>query len=308
MNAPFISLIICSYNRAQQLRRLLESVSHLRNLDAIDHEIIIVDNNSSDNTREVIEGFKPFLTIRSYLEKQQGLSYAKNRGIKEAKGAYLAFIDDDVCVDQNWLIELLRCIKEHTPDCIAVKVLPRWESERPAWLTDALSMNLGLLDYGDQPFHIRSRDRQFVGTSFCVKRSLFDNERYLFKTQLGRTGKRVLSSEETELFLRLLRDHRLIWYWPSAFVYHIVPRHRMSVGYLLKWNFYYGQSMGKLQTFFPLGLYESKKAMLLKRTKLIMRNLITLHKRYIELLTLCARFIGLIVYTLSKHNQADNAD
>ena len=148
-------------------------------------EVIVVDNNSSDNTRKVVEDFvrSSELNIRYVFEGKQGHSHARNTGVKEAKGEIIAFTDDDVIVEKSWIHNIDRIFKEDYVGCIGGKILPIWEKPCPKWLTKDLYGYLALLDYGENPFYIDSPE--IWGANFAVKSSLFQKYGY-FDTTLGR--------------------------------------------------------------------------------------------------------------------------
>ena len=100
-----ISVILCTYNRCQSLAKTLESIAVSVLPESVEWEVVVVDNNSKDQTREVIEDFcrRNAGRFRYIHESQQGLSHARNAGIREARGEILAFTDDDIIVDNKWL-------------------------------------------------------------------------------------------------------------------------------------------------------------------------------------------------------------
>jgi GT2 family glycosyltransferase len=214
--------------------------------DKTGYEIVVVDNNSSDGTKNVVqEAERSFAgKLRYVFESKQGLSCARNKGIREAKGDFAAFLDDDVIVEKNWLVELVKCIETRDPDCIGGKVLPRWGAKKPFWLTENICMKLGLLDYGDKPFQIIDESTPVVGANFAVRRQIFQDEGYRFETRLGRMGKKLFSGEEIDLFLKLLKNKRAIWYCPSFCVYHDITGEKLKISYFLKWSYYHGKSCG----------------------------------------------------------------
>ncbi len=300
--APFISIIICTYNNTERLKNALNSLLNLTSVEDKNYEIILINNNSSDDTENTAKSISPLFLgrLRYYFEKSQGLSYARNRGIKEAKGDYVTFIDDDCTVEKNWLNELNKCIKLHNPDIIGGKILLYWETKKPRWLTENLRANLGLLDYGDKPFRITSHDNQIVGANFTVRKAIFENQKYLFKVQLGRQGKKLFSAEETELFFNLFHDGYQLWYWPASCAYHHIPKSKTTISYFLKWYFYYGQTIGYLQKLCPQVLSYNGNSILRHRLKILIRCLKTIDKSYVELITFFARYLGIAVYYLKR--------
>src|ERR1044072_5063366 len=148
------SVIIATYNRAEELGKTLESLKGLESSGP--WEVIIVDNNSSDNTREVVlERVESYpVPLRYIMEKEQGRSAALNAGIRVAQGELLAVADDDVRVEPHWLKTVERELT--TLDCnyVGGKALPIWSGKLPNWLPNRGGKHWGviaLLDYGPEP-------------------------------------------------------------------------------------------------------------------------------------------------------------
>ena len=125
----FVTITIQTYNNARVLEQALESLAELRCPDDVDYEILVVDNNSSDETAAVIEQYRTLLEprFRSVFEPRQGLSYARNRAIAEARGEIVAFLDDDALVDPDWLAGHVEAYREDE-EAVAVggRVLLQW--------------------------------------------------------------------------------------------------------------------------------------------------------------------------------------
>src|SRR3989338_5901430 len=124
----FLSVIVATYNRAQTLQKTLESILNQKTLGAFDFEIILVDNNSNDNTKEIVEALKKKAggRLRYFFEPKQGKAFAINKGIGEAKGEILAFTDDDAVVDELWLWNIFECFKVHRCDGLCGRILPEY--------------------------------------------------------------------------------------------------------------------------------------------------------------------------------------
>jgi GT2 family glycosyltransferase len=215
--------------------------------DAMPYELIVVDNNSHDDTRQVcgeMRGrFGP--AVRYIFEGEKGLSHARNRGIREASGDIIAFTDDDVRVDAGWLQNIAKAFDEY-PDaaCVGGKILPMWEIPRPEWLSPRLYNWLGLLDYGEEARYMDSTD--IWGANFAVRSDIF--KRYgPFDTNLGRIPGKLYGGEETELLMRLRKAGEKIIYYPSAVVHHMVPAGRMTKRYFRRWNYDHGELTGILR-------------------------------------------------------------
>lgn len=138
IDSIMITVIVCTYNRCESLRRTLNSLAQLSAAD-VSWELVVVDNHSKDDTAEVVRRFVENSTfaIRYVFEINQGLSYARNAGIRAARGEIIAFTDDDVVVDSNWLCELQRTFDQFDQfECITVggRIFALWTCEKSSWL------------------------------------------------------------------------------------------------------------------------------------------------------------------------------
>jgi len=231
-----ISVVICTYNRCESLKRTLRSLKEMSSLEGISWELILVDNNSKDDTKAIIEEFEKMcgLNIKYVFEEEQGLSHARNRGIREAEGEIIAFTDDDVILDRYWLPNIQRAFKDYEVSCVGGKILPMWEISEPKWLTTELHYILALLDRGDKPFYLESP--VIWGANFAVKSDIF-KEFGVFDTNLGRIPERLFAGEETYFVRRLLYEGKKVLYYPQVLVYHCIPRERISKRYFRKWKY-----------------------------------------------------------------------
>jgi glycosyltransferase involved in cell wall biosynthesis len=232
-----ISVITCTHNRCESLQRTLDSFKGMFGLDRNSWEFIIVDNNSKDKTRIIVDNFRKDFesNVKYVFEKKQGLSRARNRGIKNADGEIIAFTDDDVLFDKYWLLIIQRIFEKYEVACVGGKTLPIWEIPRPTWLLTSLYGMLALLDLGDTPFYVTDPLNIF-GVNFAVRAIMFKKYGY-FNTNLGRTPDRLFSGEETELFFRLLDGGEKFFYCPDMIVHHCIPSTRISKDYFRRWVF-----------------------------------------------------------------------
>lgn len=246
-----ISVVVCTYSRAESLGRMLDSLRQMRVPPELEWELIVVDNNSTDNTRAVVEEFAQTssLDVHYVFEPKQGLSNARNTGIANARGEIIAFTDDDVRVSPEWLAEIVRTFKEF--DCMGVggKSIPMWDgAEKPAWLVTTGPYRLpGAvlldLDLGDDP---RPVPFPPFGVNMAFKRSAF--ERYgLFRTDLGVCGAARLGGEDIEFGRRLLGGGEKVIYSPGAVVFHPVDKGRVSKAYFLHWYFNCGTAWVRME-------------------------------------------------------------
>jgi len=195
-----LSIIICTYNRVSFLKLCLNSIL---NQIKKDHniEIIVIDNNSTDETKKYVEGLD-IKYIKYHIEKKQGLSFARNRGIEVALGRYLAFVDDDAIINSNWLDSLLDELKKDLKNHIyGGPIYPKFEIECPKWIDQKYFIRKfkskdGYLD------QLTAQDG-FSGGNMCISKETFTHVGH-FNTNLGMKGDKMGLGEESELFFRIL--------------------------------------------------------------------------------------------------------
>jgi glycosyltransferase involved in cell wall biosynthesis len=240
-----VTLILCTYNRSASLSRALESVAASELPAAVEWEVLVVDNNSTDETRAVVEGFcrQHPGRFRYLFESRQGLSQARNAGIREARGDILAFMDDDVTVEPSWLQVLTSSLRGVEWAGSGGRIFLERTFSPPRWLAldgpYSLAGVLGVFDRGDKPGEL---DWAPYGSNMAFRRSMF--EKYGgFRTDLGRCGDQLLNGEDTEFGRRLVQAKERLRYEPSAVVYHQVPENRVRKEYFLGWYFDFGRSL-----------------------------------------------------------------
>jgi len=234
---PRVSVVMCTYNRGELLLPALLSVV-AQAAPAPPFELIVVDNNSSDGTRAIVERFvRSDGRVRYVFEPQQGLSFARNAGIREARGSIIAFTDDDVRVDEHWVATIVRSFDEHSgADMVGGRVLPLWPEPPPVWLTTAHWAPLALADHGETAIVI-SRDRPIclVGANLSCRRSVFGSVG-VFTTELQRVRSTIGSLEDHEFLLRVLRAGRIAVYDPRIVVHAEVQPDRLQRVYHRRWH------------------------------------------------------------------------
>jgi len=249
MRAPDISVIVCTHNRSKELRRLLESLE-VQKVDANScWEVIIVDNNSSDDTRPVVERFADHsrLNLDYLLEKRQGKSHALNRGVSAARAPILAFTDDDVIADPWWVTEMLAATQAYDNNCFGGAVVAAWPDSAPRWLLkphprSPVGSAIVAHDLGPQPRFYTFRDDPPVGANLFFRRAVFDKYGG-FRADLGPgSGARFAYGEDSEFCYRLMKAGEKILYLPQAKVFHPVDRRRMEKSYLRRWYFGNGRA------------------------------------------------------------------
>src|SRR5579872_5616053 len=194
-----ITVILCTYNRCQNLPTALESVAASVLPRSVDWEVLVVDNNSKDETREVVEEFcRRYPDRFRYLfEPQQGLSRARNAGVREARGDVLAFVDDDVMVEPAWLQNLTASLSDDRWAGAGGRIVLQWPSPIPKWLTtDGPYARHGFPGFDQGPI-AKELDGPPFGTNMAFRRTMFEKYGY-FRTDLGRCANGMMSSEDTE--------------------------------------------------------------------------------------------------------------
>jgi glucosyl-dolichyl phosphate glucuronosyltransferase len=250
-----ITVILCTYNRSRSLARVLKTVVAQTLPPEVEWEILVVDS-SSDDTREVVEGFSRDHPgrIRYVFEGKPGKSNALNTGIQEARGEILAFVDDDVTVEANWLSRLTSAFDD--PHCAGAggRVVLEWTCARPRWLLAKaqrisiptaghevpLDGTLAGFDQGDTAGELRTAP---IGTNMAFRKAMFASYGH-FRTDMGPSrAVSTATSEDIEFGRRLLAAGERLRYEPEAIVYHPVWEARVKKAYFLDWWFAYGRAI-----------------------------------------------------------------
>jgi glycosyltransferase involved in cell wall biosynthesis len=253
-----LSIIVCTFNRAEMLQNSIDSIIHCELPEDLTAEIIVVDNNSSDDTEALIKGLinkDGFpMEVKYYFEKRPGKSCALNTGLEHAAGNHIAFTDDDIIVDSQWIKEIIKAFDRY-PDynCFGGRVLARFPSHVPPWFEingnlKFLRSAFGNRDDGDIETEYGENTISSTpggGNMFFRKGAIETNG--LFRDDLGPIGNELGFSEDTEYCLRLIQKGEQFMYIPSALVYHIIPEERLEKPYLLHWQYKCGKSEVKRQ-------------------------------------------------------------
>jgi glycosyltransferase involved in cell wall biosynthesis len=253
------TVLIATYNRAALLDETLASLAAMRVSPALQWEAIVIDNNSHDNTRAVVERHIPGFPVRlRYLfEGAQGRSSALNAGISQAEGTVLAFTDDDVRVAEGWLDAATGpLVNGDGPVAYSGgPVRPLWGADPPRWLDlqrGDLWGTIAIQDHGAEPFVYEERRKVPLGANMAARRELFQRVGG-FRADLGRTGGRlVLGQEVPELLLRAREAGLRGMYVPAMQVHHHIPARRLTPSYFRKWWFGKGVSRAALERMQPV--------------------------------------------------------
>lgn len=258
-----ISVVVCTYNRAALLSQAITSLENI-SYPIESFEIIIVDNNSTDSTKSIVQKHKgeSSCNIRYIFENCQGLSFARNKGIMSAKGEIVVFVDDDIEPAPDWLNEIISGFD--SPEIVAVggPIRPLWPREKPDWLLDSMlepltisefpkAALLGEFIYPDIPF----------GANMAFRREIFEKIG-LFATELGRKGNSLLSNEDVELFHRIQRLGLKVRFSPNAVIYHKIDPNRLTRRWFYRRYYWQGRSDAVLDNIFDVNVYPKLRGMI----------------------------------------------
>ncbi len=232
------SIIVCTYNRASFLKETIDSI--LKNLSAkTNYELLIVDNNSTDNTLEIVSQYSRFSFIKYFLEKQQGLSFARNRGIREAKNEIIVFLDDDIDIDSGYLDILDQLYKDANTYIVGGKVLP-YQTRMPDWLSKKYQYLASVYDLGDQP----CQPTKLMGANHTFRKELTQKVG-LYNTSLGPIGNYKIGGDEDDFLLRAQKIGYKLLYHPDLIVYHKIAN-RLNEPFIYRYANNIGRSQAKI--------------------------------------------------------------
>ncbi len=249
-----VSVVLGTYNRAASLQTTLETFRGLVCPTDLKWELLVVDNNSSDDTREVIQKFARTaeFPVRYIFEKRQGKSIALNAALGEAKGEIIAFTDDDVLVHPDWLTNLTRTFERFECAAVAGRTVPLWNHPKPDWLKMEGQQAVVNFEPGDEFKEIRVPP---LGANSAFRKNVF--AKYgLFRLDLGPNGSRhTITCEDWEFGERLMRAGEKIVYCPTAIVHHPVDPQRTTKKYFLEWYYYNGVSLTRMAGLPDFGVF-----------------------------------------------------
>ena len=236
-SGPAISVVICTYNRADLLTKGLQTLCE-QTLAISEYEVIVVDNNSQDNTRAVTEDFcRRYPNIRYFFETQQGLSHARNRGWREAKASYIAYIDDECKMPPQWLAIAKQIIDRLSPAVFGGPYYGYYNSSPPHWWKESYEA----FEPCDTARALSEKEYLRGGNLF-IQRQLLDIMGG-FEVALGMSGNKLGYGEESHLQkrLRAIMPDKLIYCDPQLYVYHLVRFEKMSWRHILSSRFSSGR-------------------------------------------------------------------
>ncbi len=240
-----VSIVVTTHNRSAALKITLDGLRGQVLDGSFSCEVIIVDNNSTDDTKAIVESYtgkgdaSQLETISEFhycFEPMQGKGYALNHGIREAEGEIIAFTDDDVMVDPHWVMNILKCFKEKDCDGLGGRVIPVYPENAPQWIKKNPTKLAGVVviaDYGEKTMPYVSKEHSLLGANCAFKREVFDDCGF-FRLDLG-PGTSTMG-EDTEFNNRLAGMGKSIYYCGEALVRHPVDLERLRLKYIVKWH------------------------------------------------------------------------
>jgi glycosyltransferase involved in cell wall biosynthesis len=229
-----ITIIICTYNRADVLKEVLQSLT-CQTTPLTAYEVLVINNNSSDETQQIAEYFSSrYENFHVVIEAQQGLSYARNRGFKEAKTLWVSYLDDDARARPDFAERIIYTAQNFSFDCFGGVYLPWYMFGRPPWFRDEYGTNGKLLDETG----VLSKGEISGGVS-VFKKSVLE-QLGGFPTSLGMSGNTIAYGEETLLQVRMRRKGFVIGFDPGLQVDHLMPLPKMTVRWMLKSAYRHG--------------------------------------------------------------------
>jgi glucosyl-dolichyl phosphate glucuronosyltransferase len=241
-----LNIIIPTYNRADSLRKTLQSFLDAEKPENLEIFITIADNNSTDHTKQIYEEMKSHfsdLKLEYLFEQKQGRSFALNAGIKRADGDLISAIDDDEEIESNWFVEVEKIFRERWDeiDFVGGKLLPNWETEPPSWVAPLKDGVICWRDYGDEEW-IYTRETPMITGGHGVFKAQVFRDIGLYEENVGAAGKGFISGEDEVLYDQLLIHEKRGVYNPKLVIYHYVPAYRLDKNYYRRWLFGVGIS------------------------------------------------------------------
>ena len=243
------TVLICTYNRADYLGETLDSLAGCA-ASGFSWDVLVVDNNSSDDTRAVVESRVARFPVRlRYLfEARQGKSNALNTGMTAANSIVIVFTDDDVKVADGWLNAAVRPLLERSDlDYTGGPVRPIWTAPRPRWLDERGNLGgpIAIKDHGPEPFCFEDQRHTPLGVNMAVRRGLIERVGG-FRPDLGRNGKSLLGQEQAEFFYRTRAAGARGLYVPEMVLDHVVVASRLTRSYYRRWFYWKGVSHARV--------------------------------------------------------------
>lgn len=236
-----LSLAVTTFNRAHCIERALASIAALELPANFQAEVLVVDNNSTDSTAELLAKVQAGwqgLPLRLLAERRQGLSHARNCALAAARGEWIAYMDDDQTIAADYLVEFARTRARTRADVIGGRVLYQFDAPLPDWLPP-LIRTVGQIDLGDAVLSLQTPPQFLKGGNIAFRRDKLAQVGG-FDPRLGRIGASLLAGEEDDVQLRMVRQGSSIQYWPGLVQYNELPPGKRKKSYWRRHAFGWG--------------------------------------------------------------------
>ena len=232
---PLVSVVVCTYNRADLLRTCLESLV-VQTADKSLYEVIVVNNNSTDTTIEAAAKFvKSQPNFRMVTETKQGLSYARNRGYIEAKTDWVAYLDDDAKAFSNYVERILYVIQNYNFDCFGGIYLPWFKYGKPKWFPENFGTN------GQKLKQIGILENDYASGGVIVFKKLILEHFGGFSTSIGMKGNNIGYGEETLLQVKMRKKGFIIGFDPELRIEHLIADYKLTPFWFIRSAFAHGR-------------------------------------------------------------------
>ncbi len=244
MTSPSLAIIVCTYNRMDLLKKCLDSLV-AQTSDMSKCETIVVDNNSADDTKELVTQYSTRIAnLRYIFEREQGLSHARNRGCNEANSEYLAYLDNDVIAPPEYVSNVLKVIEQHSPDIMGGPIYPYYVSKKPNWFKDEYEIRKHAEESG---FSLTCR---ISGGNYIIRKDAL-KQLGMFDVNLGMVGEQVKLGEERDILEKYRRTKdtkdQKTYFALDCCVKHYVPPKKMTLRYFVTRYYQSGRSAARLK-------------------------------------------------------------
>lgn len=243
----YLDVVICTFQRSALLRKAIESLLRAKLPPGLDINIHVVDNNSGDDTHEVVQAMQQTaaLPIHYVLETRQSSSHARNAGVNAGSAEIIAMIDDDEEVEEHWFEVIAREFQDSAVDYIGGPYLANWQAPIPDWLPPGYPGVIGVMPPKPRGRYGPGHPGMLNGGNAALRRHVFEKVG-LYSPRLGRTAKGLLSEEDAEFFRRLQLAGLHGVYVPDLAIYHHIPAKRLTRKYHRSWAYWRAVSQGVL--------------------------------------------------------------
>jgi glycosyltransferase involved in cell wall biosynthesis len=241
-----VTIGICTFNRAESLRRTLDSLVAMRVPNDLAWEVVVVNNNSMDYTDDLIDEYIGRLPVRYEFEPRPGKSIALNRAIDVAKGDYIIWIDDDVVVDARWLTAYIEAFRRWPEAAVfGGRIKPRYEAPVKRWITESEAVSGGAYgnrDFGDQVFPLSAEDEDHypLGANWAIRAT--EQRAFRYDPELGPVANRYRTHEEYDVMKRVLGSGAIGYWIPEAMVEHCIGQDKQTVRYFATYYENWGET------------------------------------------------------------------